>query len=92
MSKSLQLHLVAEGVETEEQLQFLADHECEEAQGFLISRPLAVADFARWVSRQPALLTNNPGNQSGTQLNVMGLQIWDVQSPPCRHSTQRPVS
>ncbi|HEX2672577.1 MAG TPA: EAL domain-containing protein [Polyangiaceae bacterium] len=51
MSKSLQLHLVAEGVETEEQLQFLADHECEEAQGFLISRPLAVADFARWLGR-----------------------------------------
>jgi len=51
MSKSLRLHVVAEGVETEEQLQFLADQQCEEAQGFLISRPLAIADFARWLER-----------------------------------------
>jgi len=51
MSKSLRLHVVAEGVETEEQLQFLADQRCEEAQGFLISRPLAIADFARWLER-----------------------------------------
>jgi EAL domain-containing protein (putative c-di-GMP-specific phosphodiesterase class I) len=51
MSQSLGLHVVAEGVETEEQLQFLADQRCQEAQGFLISRPLAIADFARWVDR-----------------------------------------
>jgi EAL domain-containing protein (putative c-di-GMP-specific phosphodiesterase class I) len=48
MSKSLRLHVVAEGVETEEQFQFLAAHQCGEAQGFLISRPLPVEDFDRW--------------------------------------------
>lgn len=50
MSKSLRLHVVAEGVETEEQFQFLAAHQCEEVQGFLISRPLPAADFERWCS------------------------------------------
>jgi len=51
MSKSLRLHVVAEGVETEEQFQFLAAHQCEEIQGFLISRPLATADFEEWCAR-----------------------------------------
>lgn len=55
MSKSLRLHVVAEGVETEEQFKFLADHQCEEVQGFLISRPLPAADFDRWCSANPLL-------------------------------------
>jgi len=55
MSKSLRLHAVAEGVETEEQFQFLAEHECQEAQGFLISRPLAIVDFERWCRARDAL-------------------------------------
>jgi len=50
MSKSLRLRVVAEGVETEEQFKFLEKHHCEEVQGFLISRPLPVADFERWCS------------------------------------------
>jgi len=53
MSRSLRLHVVAEGVETEEQFQFFAAHECEEVQGFLISRPLPIADFDRWCSARP---------------------------------------
>jgi diguanylate cyclase (GGDEF)-like protein/PAS domain S-box-containing protein len=36
----LQMSIVAEGVETEEQLAFLTDEACEEAQGYLFSRPL----------------------------------------------------
>jgi len=55
MSKSLRLHVVAEGVETEEQFKFFADHQCEEVQGFLISRPLPVADFDRWCTANPPL-------------------------------------
>jgi EAL domain-containing protein (putative c-di-GMP-specific phosphodiesterase class I) len=32
--------VVAEGVESPEQLEFLRQHQCDEIQGFLISRPL----------------------------------------------------
>lgn len=39
MSHSLQLSVVAEGVETREQLAFLKDHGCDEIQGFLLGKP-----------------------------------------------------
>ncbi|KAF1076560.1 EAL domain-containing protein [Halodesulfovibrio sp. MK-HDV] len=45
MAKQMKLHVVAEGVETDEQLIFLQKHKCEEAQGFLFSKPVAVDDF-----------------------------------------------
>lgn len=39
MSHSLQLDVVAEGVETQEQLQFLREHKCDEIQGYLLGKP-----------------------------------------------------
>ena len=47
LGKSLDLTIVAEGIETVEQLAFLKAHHCEEGQGFLFSKALAADDFAR---------------------------------------------
>jgi EAL domain-containing protein (putative c-di-GMP-specific phosphodiesterase class I) len=41
--------VVSEGVETQEQLDWLTDNNCKEAQGYFITRPLAVRDFERFV-------------------------------------------
>jgi len=46
MARSLKKCVVAEGVETEEQLQFLQAHGCEEAQGYYFSEPLNAKRFA----------------------------------------------
>ncbi len=59
MAHSLGLNVVAEGVETEAQMQFLARHRCNEIQGFWLSRPLeahACLGFIRnWVPRRTAM-------------------------------------
>ncbi|MBF7074106.1 EAL domain-containing protein [Glaciecola sp. MH2013] len=45
MAKSLKLGVVAEGIETDLQKQFLKQHDCLIGQGFLLSKPLKVSDF-----------------------------------------------
>ncbi len=47
MARALRLRVVAEGVETEEQLAFLQREQCTAAQGFLISVPVAAAEFEK---------------------------------------------
>jgi len=54
MAHSLNLRVVAEGVETQPQLDFLADHGCDAAQGFLISRAIPPAAFAHFLKRWDA--------------------------------------
>lgn len=46
MGASLKLQVVAEGIETPQQLAFLESHCCPEGQGFLFSRPIAAEEFA----------------------------------------------
>jgi len=47
MGRSLNLRVVAEGVVTPEEVAFLQAHECEEAQGYYFSRPVAANQFAK---------------------------------------------
>jgi diguanylate cyclase (GGDEF)-like protein/PAS domain S-box-containing protein len=46
MGKNLKQRVIAEGIETQEQLAFLQAQHCVEGQGYLFSRPLAAAEFA----------------------------------------------
>jgi diguanylate cyclase (GGDEF)-like protein/PAS domain S-box-containing protein len=47
MSHSLNLQVIAEGVETMEQMQFLQGHGCDEIQGYYLARPLSAEDVGR---------------------------------------------
>lgn len=47
MARNLGLSVVAEGVETTAQLEFLREIECDEAQGYLLGKPMAAQDFVQ---------------------------------------------
>jgi diguanylate cyclase len=63
MAKSLNLSLIAEGVETEAELSFTCQHQCDVMQGFLFSRPLPAHDFEQLLKskkRLPIPVTSSP--------------------------------
>jgi len=56
MAHSLSLAVIAEGVETQAQLDFLREHGCDEVQGFYLGRPVPAATLKESLStacRQP---------------------------------------
>jgi diguanylate cyclase (GGDEF)-like protein/PAS domain S-box-containing protein len=64
MARSLNLRVVAEGVETSEQLTFLQTHRCDQAQGFLFSKPVPPQNFAKVLRRKSPLLSLLPARSS----------------------------
>lgn len=61
LAHGLGLIVVAEGVETPEQLEFLRRSACDAVQGHLISRPLSAEDMAGWLAQGPVHL---PGGEA----------------------------
>jgi diguanylate cyclase len=52
LGRSLGLRTVAEGVESADARALLASYGCEEAQGYLFSRPVPAEQFTAWLARQ----------------------------------------
>jgi len=59
LAHSLNLKVVAEGVETEQQLAFLRESECDEIQGYLLSRPLPVGEISKVLAGKPGETEKN---------------------------------
>jgi diguanylate cyclase (GGDEF)-like protein/PAS domain S-box-containing protein len=53
MGKNLKQRVIAEGVETDSQLAFLRDHQCEVGQGFYFSQPLNAGSFTQFLENGP---------------------------------------
>jgi EAL domain-containing protein (putative c-di-GMP-specific phosphodiesterase class I) len=62
LGRNLGVSIVAEGVETQEQLNFLADEGCDAVQGFFIGRPAPIGQYFALVGRSDAMeLTRKTG-------------------------------
>ena len=61
MSKALNLNVIAEGVETQRQLEYLREIDCSEAQGFLFGKPLPPNVISQLLVQEPFA---TPGSRS----------------------------
>ena len=69
MAKSLNLKVIAEGVENEAQMSFLREHRCDEIQGYYFSKPITATEIVdkvlnapaqAWLRGSPVLLHHDP--------------------------------
>jgi EAL domain-containing protein (putative c-di-GMP-specific phosphodiesterase class I) len=54
LARGLELPVIAEGVETEEQLAFLKREGCDEIQGYLMGRPRPIEEYTDWITHGAA--------------------------------------
>jgi len=54
LGHALGYRITAEGIETQEQYDFLRNAGCDQGQGYLMGRPMPAPDLARWLASQPA--------------------------------------
>jgi EAL domain-containing protein (putative c-di-GMP-specific phosphodiesterase class I) len=84
MAHSLQLKVIAEGVETADQLAFLTANGCDEVQGYYFSRPLPAADCAAMLGRPRQLKgprgPSSPPPDSGRRVAI---EATPCEEPAC---------
>lgn len=62
---ALGLKVVAEGAETAEELEWLANNGCDAAQGFHVARPMPADDLPAWISGNGGGEMHDPDRPSG---------------------------
>jgi len=59
MARALDINVIAEGIESEEQLDFLRDLDCQYGQGFLLARPLSAEKCTEMLAQSPSWCVSN---------------------------------
>jgi diguanylate cyclase (GGDEF)-like protein/PAS domain S-box-containing protein len=67
LGHGLEMSIVAEGVETQEQLGFLAEQGCDAVQGYFIGKPLPIGQYAALVGRDDGA---EPARKTGSSFSV----------------------
>ena len=69
LGHSMGFALIAEGLETQEQLEFVRELKCDEVQGYLLSRPMPIEEVGDWLSMPPSFTESGPQyDQAGADL------------------------
>ncbi|MBI3527078.1 MAG: EAL domain-containing protein [Betaproteobacteria bacterium] len=71
MAHGLHMKVVAEGVETEEQLAVLAANGCDEMQGYYFSAPVSAGNFVQMVRERRQLRVPGPARRSGRNVRSL---------------------
>jgi diguanylate cyclase (GGDEF)-like protein len=84
LAKSLEIPVLAEGVETEQHLAFLREEDCASVQGFLFGKPMSVEDVDRMIARE--LIQAGSGRilrgDDGERLFPAVAQVDPAHTPP----------
>jgi len=67
MARGLSLNVIAEGVETQQQLEYLQEIECSEAQGFLFGKPLTADVITQLLIQEPYAAPSSSQNLHGNR-------------------------
>jgi sensor c-di-GMP phosphodiesterase-like protein len=65
LAKELAVPVIAEGIETQAQWDYLANRKVEAAQGYLIAKPMLIADFIKWLETRDIRIANKPARPEG---------------------------
>ena len=75
MGQELGMRVIAEGVETQEQLELLRSYGCDSAQGYLFSRPIPPNELRSWLKTYRSLVMHSdPGNVQMVPLNCADVE------------------
>jgi diguanylate cyclase (GGDEF)-like protein/PAS domain S-box-containing protein len=81
MGRTLNVQVVAEGVETEEQLAFLRGQGCPEWQGYYFSHPVSAQKFGRLLRRN-VTEPRPPDGRNGMETNLQNVSVGTSDAPP----------
>ncbi len=65
LAKELAVPVIAEGIETQAQWDYLANRKVEAAQGYLIAKPMPIADFIKWLVTRDLRVASKPSRPEG---------------------------
>ncbi len=75
LAHSLKMDVIAEGVETEEQLNILKDHQCEVVQGYLFSPPVPPEEFEKFLLKKQELSDFDIHSITNSDANILELAV-----------------